>query len=73
MLLEEDFNLLVSNPVVGWQDLTSSFYSRPEDSYSCLDLTGSRLTPPFCTASCNSKCIAFVDGTCSDYFEQPIR
>lgn len=45
-----------ANAGAGWQDLTSSFYSRPSDSHTCSSSSGDRLALPFCTASCNSKC-----------------
>ncbi|KAL5337762.1 WD40-repeat-containing domain protein [Aspergillus crustosus] len=44
----------------GWQDLTSSFHSRPDDSYTCTSTSGERLALPFCTASCNTNTLVAV-------------
>ncbi|OJJ51189.1 hypothetical protein ASPZODRAFT_107514 [Penicilliopsis zonata CBS 506.65] len=49
-----------SNSGTGWQDLTSNFYSRPEDSHSCTSQSGDRLALPFCTASCNTNSLVAV-------------
>lgn len=43
------------NHVTGWQDLTSNFYSRPDDIHACANYAGDRLALPLCTASCNSE------------------
>ncbi|KAA8648240.1 hypothetical protein EYZ11_006740 [Aspergillus tanneri] len=49
-----------ANSGAGWQDLTSSFYSRPTDSHTCTSSTGDRLALPFCTASCNTNTLVAV-------------
>ncbi|KAE8147614.1 WD domain protein [Aspergillus avenaceus] len=49
-----------SNSGADWQDLTSTFYSRPSDSYTCASSTGDRLALPFCTASCNTNSLIAV-------------
>ncbi|KAH8429573.1 WD40 repeat domain-containing protein [Aspergillus melleus] len=49
-----------ANSGAGWQDLTSSFYSRPSDSHTCSGSTGDRLALPFCTASCNTNTLVAV-------------
>ncbi|KAL2829254.1 WD40-repeat-containing domain protein [Aspergillus cavernicola] len=49
-----------SNTGAGWQDLTSTFYSRPDDSHTCTSSSGDRLALPFCTASCNTNTLVAV-------------
>ncbi|KAL2862762.1 WD40-repeat-containing domain protein [Aspergillus lucknowensis] len=49
-----------SNSGAGWQDLTSTFYSRPDDSYACTSWSGDRPTLPFCTASCHTNTLVAV-------------
>ncbi|RDW78621.1 uncharacterized protein DSM5745_05473 [Aspergillus mulundensis] len=49
-----------ANSGVGWQDLTSTFYSRPDDSYACTSSSGDRLALPFCTAACNTNTLVAV-------------
>ncbi|KAL3467865.1 WD40-repeat-containing domain protein [Aspergillus heterothallicus] len=49
-----------SNSGAGWQDLTSTFYSRPDDSHTCTSSSGDRLALPFCTASCNTNTLVAV-------------
>ncbi|KAL4871044.1 hypothetical protein BDV12DRAFT_164648 [Aspergillus spectabilis] len=49
-----------SNSGAGWQDLTSTFYSRPDDSHPCTSTSGDRLALPFCTASCNTNTLVAV-------------
>ncbi|KAE8157685.1 WD40-repeat-containing domain protein [Aspergillus tamarii] len=49
-----------SNSGADWQDLTSTFYSRPSDSHTCASSTGDRLALPFCTASCNTNTLVAV-------------
>ncbi|KAL4878879.1 WD domain protein [Aspergillus karnatakaensis] len=49
-----------SNLGAGWQDLTSTFHSRPDDSHTCTSTSGDRLALPFCTASCNTNTLVAV-------------
>ncbi|KAB8076536.1 WD domain protein [Aspergillus leporis] len=49
-----------SNSGADWQDLTSNFYSRPSDSYTCANSSGNGLALPFCTASCNTNTLVAV-------------
>ncbi|KAB8261050.1 WD40-repeat-containing domain protein [Aspergillus pseudonomiae] len=49
-----------SNSGADWQDLTSTFYSRPSDSHTCASSTGDRLALPFCTATCNTNTLVAV-------------
>ncbi|KAE8352851.1 WD40-repeat-containing domain protein [Aspergillus coremiiformis] len=49
-----------SNSGADWQDLTSTFYSRQSDSHICANSSGDRLTPPFCTVSCNTNTLVAV-------------
>ncbi|KAL4911959.1 WD40-repeat-containing domain protein [Aspergillus aurantiobrunneus] len=49
-----------SNSGAGWQDLTSTFYSRPDDSHACTNSSGDRLSLPFCTAACNTNTLVAV-------------
>ncbi|KAI9373666.1 WD40-repeat-containing domain protein [Aspergillus egyptiacus] len=49
-----------SNFGAGWQDLASTFYSRPEDSHTSTSSSGDRLALPFCTASCNTNTLVAV-------------
>lgn len=46
--------------ILDWRDVTSTFYSRPGDSYDCASCAGgARRALPFCTAACKSE-YAFV-------------
>ncbi|KAL4993302.1 WD40-repeat-containing domain protein [Aspergillus recurvatus] len=49
-----------ANSGVGWQDLTSTFHSRPDDSHACVSSSGDRLALPFCTAACNTNTLVAV-------------
>ncbi|KAL4946380.1 hypothetical protein BDV06DRAFT_137063 [Aspergillus oleicola] len=49
-----------SNSGAGWQDLTSTFYSRPDDSHACTSASGDRPALPFCTAACNTNTLVAV-------------
>ncbi|KAB8233826.1 WD40 repeat domain-containing protein [Aspergillus alliaceus] len=49
-----------ANSGTDWQNLTSTFYSRPSDSHTCASSTGDRLALPFCTASCNTNTLVAV-------------
>ncbi|KAL3478625.1 WD40-repeat-containing domain protein [Aspergillus californicus] len=49
-----------SNSGAGWQDLTSTFHSRPDDSHTCTSSSGDRLVLPFCAASCNTNTLVAV-------------
>ncbi|KAL4801151.1 WD40-repeat-containing domain protein [Aspergillus venezuelensis] len=49
-----------TNSGAGWQDLTSTFYSRPDDSHACTSSSGDRLALPFCTAACNTNTLVAV-------------
>ncbi|KAJ5610976.1 hypothetical protein N7510_007695 [Penicillium lagena] len=50
-----------SNSGAGWQDLTSNFYSRPEDRHSCASYANEgSLALPFCNASCNTNSLVAV-------------
>ncbi|GFN12612.1 WD40 repeat domain-containing protein [Aspergillus tubingensis] len=49
-----------SNSGAGWQDLTSNFYSRPNDSHNCANISGDRYVLPFCTAACNTNSLIAV-------------
>jgi hypothetical protein len=41
---------------LGWQDLTSNFYSQPRDRHTCASYgSEGSMALPFCNASCNSK------------------
>ena len=43
-----------------WQNETNAFHSGPSDVYSCTNLSGSAVTLPFCTASCNTNSLTAV-------------
>lgn len=48
---------LASGGSKDWQHETANFYTGPEDSHLCQNITmSSDHSIPFCTASCNSKC-----------------
>ncbi|KAJ5102082.1 hypothetical protein NUU61_004304 [Penicillium alfredii] len=50
-----------SNSGTGWEDLTSNFYSRPEDRHSCSSYASNgQLALPFCNASCNTNSLVAV-------------
>ncbi|KAL4980088.1 WD40-repeat-containing domain protein [Aspergillus desertorum] len=49
-----------ANSGVGWQDITSTFYSRPDDTHACTSSSGDRLALPFCTAACNTNTLVAV-------------
>ncbi|KAJ5497255.1 hypothetical protein N7463_009242 [Penicillium fimorum] len=52
---------LRSNSGVGWQDLTSNFYSQPSDHHICHSYASEGpLALPFCNASCNTNSLVAV-------------
>ncbi|KAJ5782568.1 hypothetical protein N7457_004342 [Penicillium paradoxum] len=52
---------LRSNSGVGWQDLTSDFYSQPRDRHTCGSYASDgSLALPFCNASCNTNSLVAV-------------
>lgn len=68
------FKVHHAHNILGWEDLTSNFYSRPDDIHACANYTGDRLALPLCTASCNSEFSA-ISVTAYDFqlSFQPIR
>ncbi|CBF86271.1 hypothetical protein AN2148.2 [Aspergillus nidulans FGSC A4] len=49
-----------ANSGTGWQDLTSTFYSRADDAHTCTSSSGDRLALPFCTAACNTNTLVAI-------------
>ncbi|CAG7958170.1 unnamed protein product [Penicillium salamii] len=52
---------LRANSGVGWQDLTSDFYSQPADLHACSSYSSEGAPAlPFCNASCNTNSMVAV-------------